>query len=635
MRERWVRIGELGESTVTATPVTGLGYTVITTTAPPLGSSGTDHERDGRFPLRPGALVGRYLVIEPIGAGGMGMVYRAFDPELDRSVALKVLPPRAREPERRRRQQARLLREGRALARLSHPNVVAVHDVGTFGEDVFVAMELVAGHSLEEFIYHHREPPPRRILEIYLAVGRGLAAAHAVGLVHRDVKPANIAIGADGAPRVLDFGLARAVEAPDSADQPAGSPTPPLAGAAQLTRDGSVVGTPRYMAPEQLRGEAVDARADQFSFCASLYEGLYRRPPFASRDRDRPPPELVIPARPRLPARVRRALARGLAADPADRYPAMDGLLADLARPVARRLWLAAVAALAIGLAAALVLRGGAGDQAEAECRRATAPLARVWGPAQRASIQTALGDPVVLALDRHAASWTAMRVEACEATHLRAEQSAELLEQRVRCLDRRLGRFAALVGELARTDAPAPAVDGDRVAAALDPLDACADRAALGRSSVGTGDAARLRHLDQVAALALTGRMAEADVRTAHLVIAADVLADPALLAEAFFWRGAVDGSLGRREAAERALRRAFRVAGQAGDDALMARSAIRLIEVIGADPERSAEVDSLSDFATSSVIRAGRDDLAAALGAALGAVHRQPDTKRAQVRD
>jgi serine/threonine protein kinase len=187
------------------------------------------------------------VVVEPLGSGGMAAVYRAFDPELNRDIALKVQPAGPSSP----RQRWRLLREAQALGQLAHPNVVSVFDVLTRGDDVFIAMELVEGRTLRQLVAEER-PSAARVLELYTAAGRGLAAAHAAGLVHRDFKPDNAVVGPDGRVRVLDFGLAKSVRA--SADSPepdadAGGP-PPWALDGTMTRTGVSVGTPSYMAPE-------------------------------------------------------------------------------------------------------------------------------------------------------------------------------------------------------------------------------------------------------------------------------------------------------------------------------------------------------------------------------------------------
>ena len=258
--------------------------------------------QDGRANARPasvtagdldtGARIGRYVIIERVGTGAMGVVYGAYDPELDRKVALKLIKPGQGVKDTAR---ARLLREAKAIARLQHPNVVAVHDVGVFEDQVFLAMEFVAGGTIKSWL---AEKPRswREILDVFIAAGRGLAAAHAAGLVHRDFKPDNVLLDKEGRPRVVDFGIARQAGAGD--DELAGETGDVIRrterqtlrdssgkhALATLTKTGTWVGTPAYMAPEQFLGERGDEKSDQFSFCVALYEALYGERPFAGDD---------------------------------------------------------------------------------------------------------------------------------------------------------------------------------------------------------------------------------------------------------------------------------------------------------------------------------------------------------------
>jgi predicted Ser/Thr protein kinase len=318
--------------------------------------------------------VSRYVLGARIGGGGMGVVYEAHDPELRRRVAVKVLASGAAD--------ARLLREAQALARVSHPNVVPIYDVGTQGAIVFLAMELVEGRNLREWLAAR----PRRvaeILDVLIAAGRGLAAAHAAGLVHRDFKPENVLVGDDGRVRVTDFGLARDQHEAASLELPAAESSDLLAG--ELTHRGALVGTPVYMAPEQLSGEGGGPRSDQFSFCVTLYEALHGRRPFAAGsigELRRAVGEGRIPdsAAPRW---LRRVFLRGLAARPGDRFPSIDALLDELQRHRAgspRRLTFAALVCLAlaagvIGLGA--LRRERATDAARASLEVTSAQLGR------------------------------------------------------------------------------------------------------------------------------------------------------------------------------------------------------------------------------------------------------------------
>ena len=302
----------------------------------------------------------RYEVLEPIGAGGMGVVYRARDRMLGRTVALKMLRPLGEEPARQAATRERLLREARAMARLSHPNVLAVYDVGELDGQVFVAMELVEGRTLTAWLRESRRKW-REVLDAFLQAGRGLAAAHAAGLIHRDFKPDNVLVGGDGRVRVTDFGLAFAV-APIRAELIAG-------GAPAQTVIGTVTalaGSPAYMAPEQLRGEAVDARADVFGYCVALHEALYGERPFrgdsvAELEQAIRRGELQPPRRDRrVPGWLRRTVARGLRHDPGDRIQTMSALSEALVggRAQARRRSVLAVALACVAVLGAAVAAG-------------------------------------------------------------------------------------------------------------------------------------------------------------------------------------------------------------------------------------------------------------------------------------
>jgi 2-hydroxychromene-2-carboxylate isomerase len=283
--------------------------------------------------LDPGARIGRYEIMSRVGAGAMGVVYAARDPALDRAVALKLLrhDGPGTSPDVR---GARLAREGRAMARLSHPNVVAVYDVGEHDGRVFVAMELIRGRTMREWL----EQRPRSvadILDLFLAAGSGLAAAHQAGLVHRDFKPDNVLVRDDGRPCVTDFGLAR-LSAQDSSEPNASrSPAAGSLAESSQTRAGALVGTPAYMAPEQLAGGAADARSDLFAFCVALWEALEGQRPFGG-DRvialrasiDAGPARSG--GRSRIPPRLRRVLEQGLRADPSERPASMAALLGGL-----------------------------------------------------------------------------------------------------------------------------------------------------------------------------------------------------------------------------------------------------------------------------------------------------------------
>jgi len=290
--------------------------------------------------------LGRFRVIEPLGEGGMGVVYLAEDPDLGRHVAIKLLHERTAIHSQGR---ARLEREARTLAALSHPNVVHVYEIGAHDAHVYVAMEHVRGRSLRRWL-QERERPWQDIVEMFCAAGEGLAAAHRAGIVHRDFKPDNVLVDPDGRPRVLDFGLAaQAME-----------PQPTAEGEAidldGLTATGTVMGTPVYMAPEQHTGAPPDARSDQFSFCVALYEALFGVRPFHGDTLERLREAVLFGritpplGRRSIPRRVVAVVRRGLAVRPEDRHASMTDLLAEL-RAAAARGWQRPVLAIAAGVA--------------------------------------------------------------------------------------------------------------------------------------------------------------------------------------------------------------------------------------------------------------------------------------------
>jgi tetratricopeptide (TPR) repeat protein len=400
-------------------------------------------------PLTRGTLVGRYLVLDEQGAGGMGVVYRAYDPELDRRVALKVMQPRAGESVGG---HSRMLREAQALARLAHPNVVAVYDVGSVGERVFIAMELVEGETLSSWL-RGRKRGWREIVAVFAAAGHGLAAAHAAGIIHRDFKPGNVLVGKDGRARVLDFGLARAT---DNTPRPADpleyvSSRSPLD--EELTATGSVLGTPVYMPPEALRGEQVGEAGDQFSFCVALFEALYGVRPFDPRAPGTPfGPVRAVPADSSVPAWVRRIALRGLAEQPRDRFASIDELLAALGDdPAIRRRRRIAIAGAVIAVAAMVGTgwwwqrRVRAERLADDPCAD-PAPLAGTWDDAARERLHATyrvVGGPKLEpaftraadAMDHAAAALVDARARACSETREQHIQPEAVLVARLACL--------------------------------------------------------------------------------------------------------------------------------------------------------------------------------------------------------
>jgi len=478
-----------------ATKREGPGMRPQKSTAPPRSVPEPEPER-----LERGMALGRYILIDVLGEGGMGVVYSAYDPELDRKVAIKLLqarPDGSQASTASGTGQEWLLREAQAMARLSHPNVIAVHDVGTLsGNRVFVAMEQVDGVTLRAWL-RDQVRPWRDVIPVMLAAGRGLAAAHAGGLVHRDFKPDNVLVGNDGRVRVMDFGLARlrpddhASRLPDRGSDVSIEVHSPLS--APLTVAGTVIGTPAYMAPEIGDGVTADARSDQFAFGVALYEALYRIRPF-SKNTPRTKPK--TPPVSKVPERVQRIVLRAIAADPTARYRSMDELLDELLRASAPRRRPLIAAGLVLGLGAAAV-GGFAVSHASTPaapppqlCKGAERRLTGVWDQPARQAVDKAFRatkrpfagksfESLARALDGYASKWTAAATDACEATRIRGEQTEEVLSLRQACLDQRLEEMRALVHLLGEADA-SMVEGGDKLAFGLDPLSRCANVAAL-----------------------------------------------------------------------------------------------------------------------------------------------------------
>ncbi|MEM6989678.1 MAG: serine/threonine-protein kinase, partial [Myxococcota bacterium] len=300
--------------------------------------------------------VARYVPLEKIGAGGLGTVYAAYDPELDRKVAVKFVRT---DPEGVNA-RARLVREAQAMAQLNHPNVAAVHDVGTVGNEVFIAMELVDGVTLSGW-WRAEKRSWKQVRDMMLQAGRGLSAAHAAGLVHRDFKPPNVLVGTDGRVRVLDFGLARTWH--NDVPAPRFVPAAGKGVDANLTDSRLLLGTPAYMAPEQITGGSVGPAADQFAFCATLFEGIHGARPFQGDDVSKLMQSVIDgrvtrPTSPaRIPAWLHKTIKRGMSTDPAQRFPSMDALLFALEhdRRSRRKQWFVAATVAVVSIVAALL----------------------------------------------------------------------------------------------------------------------------------------------------------------------------------------------------------------------------------------------------------------------------------------
>jgi len=616
-------------------------------------------------PIHRGSTIGRYLVLQRLGEGGMGVVYAAYDAELDRKVALKLLRPTRDSDEG----HARLLREAQAMARVSHPNVIAVHDVGMYRDQVFVAMDLVEGTTLSKWI--RQEPRPwREVIRVFLDAGRGLKAAHDAGLVHRDFKPTNVLLGRDGRVFVTDFGLARL--ATDEDERPQRS-MPNLGTAprrksrltSEVTSEGVVMGTPRYMAPEQMRGSKVDARADQFSFCAALYYGLWRQHAFdpndlagaaarvqghptAPVDPDKVKTDVKLiaepPSTPRVPSAVRRAVLRGLSVEADQRFPSMEPLLEELfsaSNPASARAVYGLVAATLL-----LLVGGGtwfARERARAQvCTGGAAAIAGTWSNDAANGIaklfQTAAGEHGVdqarrtqRALDAYAERWVAAHRDACEATRIRGEQTETILALRMTCLERKRKELAALLNVLGHPD---PALVDKSVDAAhgLSGVGQCRDVDAL--TAVGRPDDPARRdaveqaegRLAQVEALRGAGRYAEGLTLARAVLEESQKLGFRPLEAQARFLEGTLLDLNGDLKGGEKELDEALFIAESGRDEVTKLKVATRLTYVVGDRMGRSEDGVIWSRLGKATLTRIGADnypDLEADLWNMEGNVH------------
>jgi eukaryotic-like serine/threonine-protein kinase len=566
--------------------------------------------KGGRTPLTKGAAIGRYVILDLVGRGGMGEVYSAYDPKLDRKIALKLLGQRALSP----LSAARFSREAQAIARLSHPNVVAIHDAGDFGQGLFLAMEFVEGQTLAEWFRSARRSW-REIRDVFIGCGAGLAAAHQAGLVHRDFKPQNVMVGRDGSVRVMDFGLATdssEIEPGDAASFDfAGSGPKPTSHTVALTRTGVLLGTPLYMAPEQFLRRPTDARTDQFSFCVSLHEALYGERPFPS-DSLSSLFEAVVSGRVREPVQrarapsfVRRLLLRGLATEPAARFPSMPALLEELRYDPVRRRRNIGIGAATVTIAVAAVLGGQRlSTRGLRMCRGGDDKLAGIWGfgtgGERRSAIHRAFAgtgrgfaedtwNRVSLLLDEYGRRWKEMYTDACEATHVRGDQSVEVMDLRMTCLEGPRGAFRALTDELSRAD-PAVLVQAVNAAQALPGLDRCSDVPALEAAVPPPVDAttrarvADLRgDLAEVKALTDTGQWPAARRKAGPLVDAARDVGYQPLLVEALAIAAWLEAQSGAPSEAAKLWQKAVWPAVAAHRDDIAVEAAAGLVGMTG----------------------------------------------------
>ncbi len=530
-----------------------------------------------------------YRIEGELGAGGMGRVYRAKDLRLGREVALKLHLGVVSTPA-----DERLAREAAALAKLAHPNVVTVYELGMWAGHRWVAMEYVRGGNARQWLeVVHRKP--REIIDVYVAAARGLAAAHKAGLVHRDFKPDNVLVGEDGRARVADFGLARDIDDDSASSDAVDSPM-----TGTMTRTGAVLGTPAYMAPEQRAAGSVGAAADQFAFAVALWEALAGERPFVGETSAELDAAIASgttrePAA-RMPRHVVAALRRALAADADRRWPSIGALADELLRdPTVRRKRIAIGGGLvAIVGASSVWMLTRATEAPVVVCDRASADLDGAWSPAQRDDLGTKLvaagGDAprALVAFDAWTANWRAQRVEACEATHVAHVQSPAMLDLRYYCLDR--GRASLVTArDLLGSGDRKVAARAVEIATALPALDECADIPRLsglsaqptdvaGRMQLGTFDSG----LARIDVLLAAGQSELASTEAAALVVRADSIGRPSMRAEARLKHGVALHANGKPDAVLPLYEEAARFAAESHDDHLLAKAWLNVIGIL-----------------------------------------------------
>jgi len=573
--------------------------------------------------------IGKYLLGASLGRGGMGEVFVATDTQLSRKAAVKLLRPR--DPHDLL-EHSRLLREAQALAALSDENVVGIHDCGVHDDQVFLAMEYVEGCTLRAW----QDAAPRKwreVLTCYLAAGRGLAAIHAAGLVHRDFKPQNVLVTPTGRVKIVDFGLAIAPgerthsSNPDDAVPARDLPRSLLA--IQLTNTSAVLGTPLYISPEQLAAKPLDARSDQFSFCVALYEALYGSHPYAEpapllhdsqaitdshpsrgavgTSPSGPPSMMSLvtgliegplrrPAKIVISGRVYRALERGLARDPNDRYPSMAALLAALSRDPLRKYgpWLAVASLGALASAATLI------PAMVSACKNIEVEFKDAWSPARAAEIErafhatdsphaTVAAQHVKTTLDAYRQQWLEARADNCKATSDRAAQDREVHHRRDTCLDHARDTLASTVEQLTRADAATVESVTDALAL-LPALEQCEAKFQRQQTCLDAADDPTLRkNLDHARALEIAGKFTEAATAATAVLDAAG--AHPRLAAEAQLLRGRVFSEQSRATEAASAFEAAYELSDRAGCDILAFEAATRSTKLIALNYDLPAE--------------------------------------------
>lgn len=575
--------------------------------------------------LQAGDRLGRFSVLSELGAGGMGRIYEAYDPNLDRRIALKLVHDAGDEEHRQR-----LVREAQALARLDHPNVVTVHEVGVHDESLFVAMELLRAGTLKQWIAENPVGSRPRLddaLSLLIDAAQGLMAVHDAGLVHRDVKPSNILLGENGRAKIADFGIARSVtRQSSSAALETVRDVSVLESRSDLTRTGASIGTPAYMAPEQHGKGPVDASADLFAFCITAWETIFGERPFRGSNAD----ELLSdirrgrvrqPSHTQLDPSTEATLRQGLSYRPSKRPSSMslviDALrlsLASTGAPQPRRrrttpILLGTVGAVALASTAALLSRTEA-DTPAATCVDAARAIEQDWTSHHRSSVRSGVrrsgaanaeqtGATVERMLDDYVATWGHAADALCRAKLVDSKASA-MLDQQAACLDDSQRAFSEVVDVLSTPEVDV-APQAVQVVVSLPPVEACSDprrlrgfsnpRAPEAKDALGSARA-------KLARARAYGGVGDHD-RAIGLAREAMELGrkygSPSIEAAGLLVLGRHQERKGLAQEAERSLRASVKAAEVAHDHATRALALIQLVYLVGRDAQRNDEARAL----------------------------------------
>lgn len=592
-----------------------------------------------------GATVGRYVILGRLGFTGTGVIYAAFDPELDRKIAIKLIVIDGDDPDRFAEERARLLAKAEAATKVSHKCTVEVHDVGTVAGGIFIAMEYIDGIDLRQWMEARDEPFPwPEVNRVFREAGRGLAAAHNVGVVHGDFKPERVLLAERGRICVLDFGLAEMHEEPDAIDVsklreafPGTMRTGEIEGPPSRIR-----GTPAFMSPEVHIGREPDDKSDQFSFCVAFYEALYGERPFRGSRRAALAMEVMdhrvrpAPKGANVPERLREVLLKGMHPRPASRYPSMDALIGDLDTDpkASRRRWLkglglvGAVATVALGVAYLYYLE-------RSQCDAQSDVLTGIWDPPTREGLRAkfiATGRPhaestwagVEAALDDWTQQWLEYRHRACRATHVQREASEELFVQRNACLDAELGLLAAFTRVYDR--ATGPMVDRAYDVATTLPRPRSCVFADFRRTTALPPDeiaeqVAEIRGAHDDGWIAYwAGALGDARENATRAQVALKQVDYPPLDASTELLLGVVAREEGELAAAEEHLHRAATISHRGALTPVLARSWIAITTTVGRSPGRAKEAAMWAEYAEGVVERLGNRSLRVQLHTAAG---------------